>query len=78
MKIITLQLKLEAIQKTESDLELPQALACGLIFDQLKNSGNFRLIRNMRTSNMIMSYFQFLFILTRLIPSDLSIVNPGR
>ncbi len=35
-------------------------------FEQLKNSGNFRLIRDLRTSNMIMSYYEK-FPLIRLL-----------
>ena len=37
-------------------------------FDQLKNSGNFRLIRNMQTSNKIMSYYEK-FPIIRLLES---------
>src|SRR5665213_896527 len=37
-------------------------------FDQLKNSGNFRLIRNMKTSNMIMGYYEK-FPVIRLLES---------
>ena len=37
-------------------------------FEQLKNSGNFRLIRNINTSNKIMTYYEK-FPLTRLLES---------
>ena len=37
-------------------------------FEQLKNSGNFRLIRNLNTSNKIMTYYEK-FPLTRLLES---------
>ncbi len=37
-------------------------------FEQLKNSGNFRLIKNIETSNMIMSYYEK-FPLIRLLES---------
>jgi len=37
-------------------------------FDQLKNSGNFRLIKNMETSNMIMGYYEK-FPVIRLLES---------
>ena len=35
-------------------------------FDQLKNSGNFRLIRNLETSNKIMSYYENFPLITML------------